>query len=86
MRLTPSRGISWTQQGSRTVVIDARRGRYYGFDEIGTRIWGLAQEGLSTDEIAQRLSEEYDAPLDVLAKDVVGFIAHLRRLKWLEQA
>lgn len=85
-RLKPSRNIAWTQQGSRTVVIDARSGRYYGFDEVGTRIWGLAQDGLSTDEIAQQLSEEYDAPLDILTRDVVGFIAHLRRSKWLEEA
>jgi hypothetical protein len=85
-RLIPARHISWTEQGARTVVVDARSGRYYGFDELGTRIWGLAQQGLSSDEIAQKLSEEYDAPLDVLTKDVVGFISHLRRSKWLEEA
>lgn len=85
-RLIPARHISWTQQDTRTVVVDARSGRYFGFDEVGTRIWGLAQHGMSTDEIAEKLSEEYDAPLDVLTKDVVGFISHLHRSKWLEEA
>ncbi len=83
-RLSPAKHVVSTMHGTRTVLLDSRSGRYYGLDEVGSRIWSLAREGLPPAGIAARLAEEYDAPPDRLADDVTAFIAQLKDTRLLE--
>lgn len=83
-RLVPAKYVVSTVHGTRTVLLDARSGHYWGLDEVASRIWTLAQEGLTCEQMALQLSREYDAPLDRLRKDVQSFIARLRASKLVE--
>ncbi|HEX6560335.1 MAG TPA: PqqD family protein [Longimicrobiales bacterium] len=83
-RLAPAKDVISTVHGTRTVLLDARNGHYWGLDEVGSRIWALAQESLTPLQIALQLSEEYDAPLDTLRDDVDRFFATLRASRLLE--
>ncbi len=64
-------------QGDRTVLLDTRRGRYYGMDGVGTRIWQIIGEGVSFTEVVDRLEREYDAPRPVLEQDAASFLVRL---------
>ena len=69
-RLIPAKHVVSTMHGTRTVLLDSRSGHYYGLDEVGSRIWTLAQE--------------YDAPPEQLQRDVSAFIDELRDSRLLE--
>ena len=84
-RLTPAKHVVSTMHGTRTVLLDARSGHYYGLDEVGSRIWHLAEAGCSRAMIAEKLAEEYDAAPEKLRADVDTFIRHLKRARLLEE-
>ena len=83
-RLTPAKHVVSTMHGTRTVLLDSRSGRYYGLDEVGSRIWNLAEAGFAPSIIAEKLAQEYDAPAQELEHDVHAFIAQLKDSRLLE--
>ena len=69
--------------GTRTVLMDVKRGRYWGLDDVGSRIWSLLQDHNTIDDIVNRLSCEYEAPADRLQDDVRKFVSTMLQLKLL---
>jgi hypothetical protein len=59
------------------VLLDVRTGRYWGLDEIGTRIWELLERSYTIEAVIGTLSEEYHADLAVLAEDTRAFVETL---------
>ena len=49
----------------------------YIFNDTGTRIWELINEGNTTQEIARKLSSEYDLPLKQAGAFVIKFAKKL---------
>ena len=84
-RLIPAKHVVSTMQGTRTVLLDSRSGHYYGLDEVGARIWGLAQAGFPAAIITEKLASEYDAPPETLAHDVDAFLLTLKKSRLLEE-
>ena len=84
-RLTPAKHVVSTMHGTRTVLLDSRSGHYYGLDEVGSRIWGLAQAGFPPSTITEKLAQEYDAPPEKLAHDVNAFLSELKSSRLLEE-
>jgi hypothetical protein len=84
-RLIPAKHVVSTMHGTRTVLLDSRSGHYYGLDEVGTRIWGLAQAGFPAATITEKLASEYDAPPERLAHDVDAFLLELKNSRLLEE-
>ena len=85
-RLVPAKHVVSTMHGTRTVLLDARSGHYWGLDEVGSRIWSLTGEGLCARDIAEKLAAEYDAAIDDLAADVERFLANMRASRLLQEA
>lgn len=83
-RLIPAKHVVSTMHGTRTVLLDAHSGHYYGLDEVGSRIWHLAQAGFGALTIADKLAQEYDASPEQLQRDVSAFIEELRNSRLLE--
>ncbi|MBI4410085.1 MAG: PqqD family protein [Gemmatimonadetes bacterium] len=71
--------VAAAHHGARTILLDARRGRYYGLDEVGGRIWELLEPGASLARVVDTLEQEYDAPRAVLAADTAALLARLWR-------
>lgn len=84
-RLTPAKHVVSTIHGTRTVLLDSRSGHYYGLDEVGSRIWQLAEAGFDPPSIADKLAQEYDAPPERLQQDVDDFITELMQSRLLEE-
>jgi hypothetical protein len=82
-KLLPARQVVSTAHGSRTVLLDSRSGHYYGLDEVGSRIWDLAEAGFSAESIVEELAQEYDAPPEKLRRDVDNFITELKSSRLL---
>lgn len=73
----PSPDVAVATKEGRAVLLDVRRERYYGLDEVGTTIWDGLQRGLTFTEIVDALEGEYDAPRAALEADVSQFVARL---------
>ena len=59
--------------GDEAVVLSLETGRYYGLDEVGTRMWfWLAQHG-QVELAYQALLDEYDVTEEQLRQDLLGF-------------
>ncbi len=61
------------------VLMSLTTGKYYGINEVGTRIWDLLQRPLMTGEICRYLLDEYDITPAACQSAVAGFIRHLTR-------
>lgn len=59
------------------VVLDYQNGFYYGLDEVGKKIFTRLENRKSINEIVAELSREYDAPSEILYRDVTEFISQL---------
>jgi hypothetical protein len=66
--------------------MDVRAGRYYTLDEVASRIWTLAADGLPTTDIVQAVIAEYDVDADAAAADVSNFIAQMCKQKLMVAA
>lgn len=70
------------RHGDRVVLMDPRRGRYFGLDEVGGEIWRLLGEardpaGRTLAELVDGLESEYEAEREQLERDAVEFLGRL---------
>jgi hypothetical protein len=65
------------ESGGSLVLLDSKGGRYYDLDEVGARIWQLADGTRSVATIASLLAEEYDAPPATIQSDALELVAEL---------
>lgn len=59
------------------VVLNLDEEHYYGLDETGLRFWQLLEQHSNTSEVVRQMAIEFDAPEDVLHKDLGKFIVEL---------
>lgn len=76
-RLRPRETVTAVTKDGRTVLLDVDRQRYFGIDEVGTRIWELLAQEESAEAIIARMADEYDAPRERIAADVERFLGGL---------
>jgi hypothetical protein len=59
------------------VLLDPEDGSYYTLDEVGARIWELADGTRTAAQIAEALDAEFDAPLEEIQADLLELLAEL---------
>jgi hypothetical protein len=68
-----------------TVLVNLEEGRYFGLNEVASRIWELIVGGATLAAIVQTIETEYDLPptlaADALRRDVTMHIDRLRKAK-----
>ena len=76
-RYRQSDGVAQAAHADHIVVLDPTGAQYYGFDQVGARIWDLLEHHVTTDDIVDRIVTEYDAPREAVEADVDAFLARL---------
>ncbi|MEA2437069.1 MAG: hypothetical protein QOF65_1625 [Thermoleophilaceae bacterium] len=66
------------------VMLDPRKGRYFGLNPIGARIWELIEEPRSVESLCARLQAEFDVPDETCRADVLAFLEQLQREELVE--
>jgi hypothetical protein len=81
-------GLASADLGGEAVLLDADSGRYFGLNEVGLRIFQLAQEPRTVEAIRSALRAEYEVEEEVLVRDVDTFLRLLseRNLIHIEEA
>jgi hypothetical protein len=59
------------------VLLDLESGRYFGLDEVGTRVWTLLVEGLDLGAVKAALAQEYDVDVGRLERDILELVDRL---------
>lgn len=85
-RYRAARHVVSARQGERAVLLDVRRGEFFGVDDVGEAIWRLLGRGATLAELVDGLEREYAVPRAQLERDVANFVALLERRRLLEGA
>ncbi|WP_034378803.1 lasso peptide biosynthesis PqqD family chaperone [Dehalobacter sp. UNSWDHB] len=75
-----------TEIDGEKVMMNMDKGKYYGMDAVGSRIWNLMEEKQSVDEIVQTLLDEYEVDLLTCQQEVLEFFNMLYNEKLLNLA
>ena len=60
-----------------TMLLDLDGGTYFALNEVGARVWELCDGQRSVADIATILIDEYDAPDEVIERDVLDLLTEL---------
>jgi hypothetical protein len=60
-----------------SVLLNLQSERYYGLDDIGTRLWQLLAENGDVAAACEQLVKEYDVEEDILRQDVAQLITKM---------
>jgi len=62
-----------------TVMMSIESGKYYGLEEIATRIWELIEQPTSVSALCDTLVSEFDVAREQCEADVLPFLAELAK-------
>lgn len=68
--------LSTTLDGE-SVILHTGSGEYFGFNEVGTRIWETMQEPRSIAELTRQIEHEYDVERERCRTDIESLVDEL---------
>jgi hypothetical protein len=74
----PAADVVARRLGDSAVLIRLTTNRIYELNATGARVWELVQQGMSRDEVVDRLTQEFGAAFSVIAADVDDLLRMLR--------
>ena len=60
-----------------TVLLNVETGAYYGFEEVGERVWDLLKQPATLSDICRTLQQEFDVEPARCLQDVGRFLSDL---------
>ena len=63
------------------IMLNIDNGEYYGLDKIASRIWELADNKISIENMIRQLLEEYEIDYETCKNDVLEFLDELIKKK-----
>ncbi len=84
-RLHPRPGVIFRQVESDAVLLDTRRGTYYGLNETGTLLWRTLDPGpASMADLESALRQAFGGAPETLRADLEAWVLELQRNDLLE--
>ena len=77
LQLVASSSVATADLGGESVLLDPVSGRYFGLNEVGTRIFELLSEPRSVSELVDVLVQEYEVGEGRLKRDVEQFVSDM---------
>ena len=77
MRVCRIEGVLDTDIDDETVIMDIDQGRYFGFNETGTRIWSLLAQPIVIRDLCDQLTAECKVPQEQCEQEVFDFLGGL---------
>ena len=76
-RIVRSPGPVETTIGSEIVLMDAQSGLCFGLGDTGSAVWRLLGAPITPADAVSQLSQEYDAPPDLIQADILELLENL---------
>src|SRR5262245_43710903 len=77
MMIRRSAAMLHSEINNETVMIDMEKGLYYALDDIGSRIWALADQPIAMRHLCDRLTIEYAVSPEQCREEVAQFLEEL---------
>ncbi len=80
--------VSFADLGGDAVLLDSESGEYFGLNQVGARIFELAQQTSTLERILEAMYEEFDVEQARLKADTMAFLDEMetRRLVRLNRS
>lgn len=79
-RPSRSTSVAWQTIDGETVLLRTQEKELLGLNEVGRRVWDMADGTTSIDEIVAAVTAEYDVPAETARADVLRFVGELLSL------
>lgn len=77
-RIAPHPEVVWRLVEGEVVLLSVTSGEYFSLDAVGSRLWALIPDaGITVEELCRSLGAEFDAPDDVMTRDVCALCDRL---------
>lgn len=73
-----------TELAGEKVMVDFDTGKYFMIKGVGNDIWDMLPEGVTTQEIMDRLMDEYDVSKEECEQSVLEFLERLKTLGFIK--
>ena len=83
-RVTVPESVLFRDLDGEAVLLETGSGRYYGLDEVGTRMWNLLRQHGEIEAACRDLTLEYDVTEEQLRQDLLDFVALLASRRLIE--
>jgi len=78
------RRMAWQVLDGRALLVDLDANVAAGFNETGTLVWKLLEQGTSRDALTAEVAGTYRIPSDDAERDVSAFLNLLESKGWIE--
>jgi hypothetical protein len=85
-RVTVPESVLFRDLDGEAVLLETATGRYYGLNEVGTRMWSLLQLHGEIEAVCRALLTEYQVPAHELRRDLLDFVGLLTSHRLIEIA
>ena len=68
------------------MILHLGTGTYFGLDPVGTRMWQLIVEQQELGAVCDRMTGEFDAPVEQIRRDLVELVEQLIAKRLLQVA
>jgi hypothetical protein len=75
--VAPSPDVLVQELDGEAVLLNLASERYFGLDDVGTRIWQHLLTHGRVDRVCREMLDEFDVDPDALGADVLRFVAEL---------
>jgi hypothetical protein len=85
MKVTESSIVARNQEhlstpvGEDQVILDTKSNKYFGLENVASRIWALTENSIAVEGIIAKLIEEFEVDRETLSKDCISFISDLEK-------
>lgn len=83
-RIKISPHVEFTAVGGEAVLLERRRGVYFGLDDIGSLIWQSLVENLRLEEILTSIEKQYEVDRRTLLADVSRLLETMEAKRLIE--
>ena len=73
-----------TDLGNEMVIFNTRNEKYYGLNDVGTRVWSLIQEPKTVGEIVKIVVSEFDVEPEQFERDLTKLLQDLHSANLIE--
>jgi hypothetical protein len=83
-RVTVPESVLFRDLDGEAVLLETATGRYYGLNEVGTRMWSLLHLHGEIEATYRDLLAEYQVPAHELRRDLLDFVGLLTSRRLIE--
>lgn len=83
-RIVAKPGQLSTDLGNEMVIFNTQNEKYYGLNDVGTRVWALIQEPRTIDEIVGIVAKEYEVEPERFERDLTKLLQDLQSANLVE--